>query len=314
MEKAILDGSAANSPFKDLAGTPFATAMDALYDLSRNPNGLDQGGDGTDLAYRVGLEQRLIAGSGKLDCHKQRPLMSDYDGAFATRKSGIACRPLGLGLALVANPSFLDPNNPTQISYVTVAENNSDALGGSPVILHIIKIDKNQRYRGAIKTILSNNVFDENIVLRHTGDFGGNADSLVFEWWYRPEDGTTALPPDRQPIPSPWKLFADPSVGKGAGFYQLTLKGNPSAPEALLADTLFFVRYRHKNEVISGINWEVPQPNNERRCVLNDCKPGIPHDWAGVQAIPVRAMWTATVNLITSRNWPKAGSSACLIA
>ena len=64
-------------------------------------------------------------------------------------------------------------------------------------------------------------------------------------------------------------------------FYQITLKGNPSAPEVLLGDTLFFMRYRHKNEVHDGVNWEVPQPNDERRCVLNDCKPGIPYDWAG---------------------------------
>ncbi|MGZ4961100.1 MAG: PA14 domain-containing protein, partial [Limisphaerales bacterium] len=279
VEKAILDGSAANSPFKDLAGTPFAAAMDALYDLSRNPNGLDQGNNGVDQGYRVGLEQKVIVDS--TTGLPQTTTVGGITTVLRDKTKAASVQALGPGLALVANPSFLDPNNPTQISYVTVAENNSDALGGSPVILHIIKIDKNQRYRGAIKTILSNNVFDENIVLRHTGDFGGNADDLVFEWWYRPEDGTTALTPDRQPIPSPWKLFADPSGAQGAGFYQLTLKGNPSAPEALLADTLFFVRYRHKNEVTSGINWEVPQSNNERRCVLNDCKPGIPYDWAG---------------------------------
>lgn len=51
--------------------------------------------------------------------------------------------------------------------------------------------------------MLSDNVFDENIILRHTGDFGANADDLVFEWWYRPEDGTEALTPDLQPAPSP---------------------------------------------------------------------------------------------------------------
>jgi hypothetical protein len=278
-EKGILDGSAANSPFKDLAGTDFATAMDDLYDLTRNPNRLDQGGNTVDKAYRVGLEQQI-----KVNPSTGLPLTTNIGGIISVLRDptkAASVKALGPGLAMVANPAFLDPYNTTQISYVTVAENNDDSLGGSPVVLHIIKIDKNQRYRGAIKTVLSDNVFDENIILRHTGDFGGNADDLVFEWWYRPEDGTTALTPDRQPIPSPWHLFADPSGAQGRGFYQLTLKGNPSAPEALLADTFFFVRYRHKNEVTSGINWEVPQPNNERRCVLNDCQPGIPYDWAG---------------------------------
>jgi hypothetical protein len=71
-----------------------------------------------------------------------------------------------------------------------VAENNDPSMGGSPVTLHVIQVDRRERYRGAIKTVLSDNVFDENLVLRHTGDFGVNADDLVFEWWYRPDDGS----------------------------------------------------------------------------------------------------------------------------
>ena len=278
-EKQVLDGTLSSSPFADVAGTPFALAMDALFNFSRNPNQLDQNGDGVDTAYRVGLEPKVI-----VNPTNGLPVTTTVGGIVTVSRNVTKAAPLqalGPGLAMVANPNFLDPSNNVQISYVTVAENNSDALGSSPVILHIIKVDKTQRYRGAIKTILSANVFDENIILRHTADFGGNADDLVFEWWYRPEDGTEALPPDRQPSPSPWKLFADPTGNQGQGFYQLTLKGNPSAPEVLLGDTLFFLRYRHKNEVHSGVNWEVPQSNGERRCVLNTCIPGIPYDWAG---------------------------------
>ena len=280
MEKGILDGSASTSPFQDLAGSPFAAAMDALYDLSRNPNQLSQNGNGPDKAYRVGLDQKV-----KVDSSTGLPLLTT-NGTIITKQTdptqAVPMQALGPGLAMVANPSFLDPNNPVQISYVALAVNNSDSLGSAPVAIHIIKIDKTQRYRGSIMTILSPNVFDENIQLRHTADFGGDADDLVFEWWYRPEDGTTALPPDRQPSPNPWQLFGDPTGNQGLGFYQLTLKGNPSAPEVLLGDTLFFMRYRHKNEVHNGKrNWEVPQPNGERRCVLGDCVPGIPYDWAG---------------------------------
>lgn len=278
-EKQILDGGANNSPFRDLVGTPFASAMDVLFNLARNPNSLDQGGDGADTAYRVGLEQKV-----KINPITGLPLTAQNGTVItiqrdATKAANIQA--LGPGLAMTANANFLDPANPVTISYVTVAENNSDALGSAPVAMHVIKVDKTQRYRGAIKTILSANVFDENITLRHTADFGGNADDLVFEWWYRPEDGTEALPPDRQPAPSPWKLFADPTGNLGKGFYQLTLKGNPSAPEALLGDSLFFVRFRHKNETVNGVNWEVNQPNGERRCVLGNCQPGIPYDWAG---------------------------------
>ena len=276
-EKQILDGSANNSPFRDLVGTPFAVAMDALFNLTRNPNQLDQGGDGVDTAYRVGLEQKV-----KIDPNTGLPLTTQNGTVITVQRNptkAVNMQALGPGLAMTANANFLDPANQVMISYVTVAENNSDALGSAPVALHIVKVDKTQRYRGAIAVVLSPNVFDENITLRHTADFGGNADDLVFEWWYRPEDGTDALPPDRQP--APWKLFADPTGNQGKGFYQLTLKGNPSAPEALLGDSWFYVRYRHKNETVNGVNWEVVQPNGENRTILGKSTNGIPYDWAG---------------------------------
>jgi hypothetical protein len=283
-EKEYLDGSLPNSPFADIRGSPLANAVDQLFNFCRNPNMLDKGNDGTpDVAYRLGLEQEIIR---KAD--GSAVLQTNFGIVTPARYTYKAAPFIGLGpgLAVVANPAFLRPSNTVTISYVTMAENNSDSLGGAPVALHIIKVDRRQRYRGSIKTILSDNVFDENIVLRHTADFGGNADELVFEWWYRPEDGTTATTPDRA-SPNPWKLFGDPSGRQGQGFYQLTLKGNPSAPEALIGDSLFFLRYRHVLEKTDGINWEIPQsnqalgPNSEQHCVLNTCVPGIPYDWAG---------------------------------
>ncbi len=258
-------------------------AVDALYKLSRNPNLLDKDGNGTaddtfapglgkaDQAYRVGVEQKIVRhadGSAVMQTND-----FGIESVVRDDTKGAPLVALGPGLALVTNPDFLDPLAGTPpVSYVTVAENNSDALGGSPVVLHVIKVVKNLRYRGAIKTILSDNVFDENIILRHTGDFGGNADSLVFEWWYRPEDGTEALTPDVQPSPNPWKLFSDPSGKQGRGYFQIKVKGNPSAPEVLLADSLFFVRYRHTNDVHTGVDWNVTQP---------DGSPTIPYQWAG---------------------------------
>jgi len=250
-------------------------AVNALYRLSRNPSGLDLNGDDQpDLGYFVGLEPqparepnyaqltalRVAALGGNLGTVLQGlGFAADVVGRIRDGLVVLVDRPVrqqafGPGLALATNPDFLDPLKPTPaISYLTLAENNHPSLGSAPVVLHIIKVDRTQRYRGAIKTILSDNVFDENIILRHTGDFGANADDLVFEWWYRPEDGTDARPPDVEP--GRWKLFADPSGRRGQGFFQLTLKGNPSAPEVLLADTLFFVRYRHKNDPHVGINW-----------------------------------------------------------
>jgi hypothetical protein len=198
-EGQLLDGSASDSPLKDLTGTTFATKSRELFNLARNPNQLDQGNNGVDTAYRVGLEQEIIR-----NANGTALLQTNTTGIVSVRRDktkAASLQALGPGLALVTNPNFLNPNDPNpDISYVTIAENNHSSLGGAPVTLFVIKVDKRERYRGAIKTILSDNVFDENIVLRHTGDFGANADDLVFEWWYRPEDGTSALTPDLQPV------------------------------------------------------------------------------------------------------------------
>ncbi len=215
-------------------------AVDALYALTRNPNGLT-GGDGL---YLVGLDGEHTATSAPV-------------------------RAFGPGLALLPNPEFLDPTaDVPDVSWVTVVENNDPSLGGSPITPHIIKVDRRERYRGAIKTIESDNVFDENLVLRHTGDFGANADALYFEWWYRPDDGSLNVPPPDL-IPSgqtnPWKIFGDPSGRRGRGRYEITLKGNPNAPETLIADTWWFVRYRHRNDVVADTDWEEPQPDGADR-------------------------------------------------
>ena len=101
----------------------------------------------------------------------------------------VPLRALGPGLALIPNADFLDPDkNVPDVSWVTVVENNDSSLGSAPITPHIIKVDRRMRYRGAIKSVLAENVFDENVMLRHQGDFGANADNLVFEWWYRPDD------------------------------------------------------------------------------------------------------------------------------
>ena len=120
--------------------------------------------------------------------------------------------------------------------------------------MHIVKIEKKHRYRGAIKTILSDNVFDERITFRHTADFGANGDDIVYQWFYREEDGrAAALPPDPA-----WKLFTDQSDSsvKGLGQYQITVEGTGGL---VLADNLLFLRYRHKDDLPAdgpnAVNW-----------------------------------------------------------
>ncbi|KPA15647.1 hypothetical protein MHK_004146, partial [Candidatus Magnetomorum sp. HK-1] len=113
--------------------------------------------------------------------------------------------------------------------------------GALPVALHIIKVKK-EKYRGAIKIVYSDNVFDEKITLRHTADFGASPNDLEFEWRFREADGTKQSPPDINP--SVWKHFPDSTGQQGIGMSEIMLAG---VGPALLADNLFFVRYRHKN-------------------------------------------------------------------
>lgn len=259
--------------------TAWRNAVTALDKYTCNPALLDKNNDGranafgqdayipglgkADDAFRVGLEAAIVR-----DSEGEPVVDTDANGIQSVRRNNTKAaqaQALGAGLALTANPAFLDPNSTLpDVSYVTIAENNHSSLGGSPVSLFVIKVDRSQRYRGAIKTILSDNVFDENIVIRHQGDFLTNSGDLVFEWWYRVEDGRTFPPPDRLPpgTPNPWKLFTNPTPlhpdNPGRGFDQLTLKGSPNAPEILLSDTLFYVRYRHRNEPASwnGVTYE----------------------------------------------------------
>ena len=244
-----------------------------------------------DSGYLVGLDARIVK-----DGNDRVVTVTEVEGAVDPAnppkqfprtvldpKNPAPARAFGPGLALLPNPDFLDPKaNPAlpDISWVTVVENNDSSLGGSPITLHVIQVDRRERYRGAIKTVVSDNVFDENLVLRHTGDFGASADQLTFEWWYRPDDGSLDVPPPDLIPPgqsNPWKLFPDPTGNRGMGRFQVTLKGNPNAPEALLADTWWFVRYRHNNDDVSGTNWKVPQTDASGTVVDNE----VNFTWAG---------------------------------
>jgi len=256
-----------------LAGeSDWRTAVDALRALSLNPNGLTNTLYGSNQ-YVVGLQPKVLRDEYGI---AQTRMVNGFLEVIDNPAVAENARAFGVGLAIVPNGKFLDPSSDyPDVSWVTIAENNDPSMGGSPVALHVIKVDRHERYRGAIKVVLSDNVFDENVVLRHTGDFGANGDDLVYEWWYRPDDGAlNVLPPYVADAASAgdWKLFPDLSGKGGLGRNEVLLKGDPNAPEALLADSWWFVRYRHKNDVVSGTNWKVRQPDNA---------PKVNFEWAG---------------------------------
>ncbi len=224
-------------------------AVDTLYAQSRNPANLRRvgGSDFDAAAYYVGLENDVVRDANGDKVRDTNGLTTPIPNTAAPQAG------LGPGLALVPGPYALDPDSHFHHGYVTLVENNNPDVGG-PISLFIVKVSKEYRYRGAIKTVLSDNVFDEQITLRHSGDFGGNVDDLVYQWFYREEDGTAAAVPPG----GVWRIFPDQGENpiRGLGMYQINLEGSGGL---LLADNLFFVRYRHKRDVpIDGdnsVNW-----------------------------------------------------------
>ncbi|KPA17217.1 conserved hypothetical protein, secreted [Candidatus Magnetomorum sp. HK-1] len=240
------------------ADNTFNAKVQELYQLSRNPKKL------SDIDYGVGLELYKNCVTGMLENHiKQEKLINDMFYAWlgsdiANQNNRIIPQiALGPGLAVVPNGGLLDPNNTTfnnfKEGYITLAENNHPDLGALPISLHIIKIVK-EKVRGAVKTVFSDNVFDEKITLRHSADFGANPNDLIFQWWYREENGTEQPTPDY--APSKWLIFPDPTGQDGLGMSEVSLVG---AGAVLLVDNLFYCRYRHKNSnpdnPLSWSNW-----------------------------------------------------------
>ena len=256
----------------DASDSEWRKAVNNLRAMSLNPNGLT-GSAYTGDKYVVGLQPKIKRDKYGIAETKMVNGLLEYVTNPAIAENA---RAFGVGLAVVPNGKFLDPKSPyPDESWVTIAENNDPSMGGSPVALHVIKVDRRERYRGAIKVVLSDNVFDENVVLRHTGDFGANGDDLMYEWWYRPDDGQlNVLPPFMKDATSAgdWKLFPDLSGKNGLARNEILMKGDPNAPETLLADSWWFVRYRHTNDVVSGVNWKVKQPDNA---------PAVNYTWAG---------------------------------
>ena len=148
----------------------YRKAINDLYDLTRNPRKIDADGkDGADRDLLIGYWD---------------PPDESNPAANTTRE--IVPKPLlGVPMALTAGAANGE-------GYVTLAFNNDRSLAPLPVSLNVIKIACDP-YQGELKVIYPDNVFDEQLTLRHSGDFGGEPDKLTFEWYYQPDQ--TGVPP-----------------------------------------------------------------------------------------------------------------------
>ena len=79
--------------------------------------------------------------------------------------------------------------------YVTLLFGDGKAFtpAGEPVSMQVIKVVP-ELYTGELKTLLASNPLDEQVTLRHTGDYAARPQDYEFEWRYAPPNNGVAPP------------------------------------------------------------------------------------------------------------------------
>ena len=197
----------------------WSSAIDTLYTLTRNPNGVDTTGRILGVSpgdLLIGLDHRR---------NEEGAVISTGDIVPETARGGVALT-AGLTLGTVKEDG-------ERIGYLTLAENNDPALGAAPVALHVVKVVQTMDI-GSVRVVLSDNPLDEKVTVRHAWDFGGDPDKLLFEWYYQPDANGRPAPTDVPP--GGWI-----SLGTGVGLNSLTIEGSGLRT---LADNWIYCRFR----------------------------------------------------------------------
>ena len=241
---------------KQLDGTNtvsgFDQDIDRLYDLTRNPNQVDvDRTNGPDKQLRVGLITQIRDGFKEILIG---PVVPGPNTNFITWTTNVLTQPVGSRVTNVVQEQFGDlPKALTAglrsgSGYVTIVENDDARLPGQPIGLHILYVT-NSLFRGDLKVLPSDNVFDERVTLRHSGDFGGEPQNYEFEWYYQPDqNGVSPSFPvltAGQTNWNGWIRFPTPPSGTTNGANDITLgEGNTLSSLLVLCDNWLLCRYR----------------------------------------------------------------------
>jgi polymorphic membrane protein len=106
--------------------------------------------------------------------------------------------------------------------YVTLAFSADPNCYPLPISVEVIKVTC-PLYRGEIKVIESDNVFDERLTMRHSGDFGGEPEKRIFEWVYSLSAEKPNLPFER--TEDQWHYYFQDPNGEGIGAVDITIGG-----------------------------------------------------------------------------------------
>jgi hypothetical protein len=116
--------------------------------------------------------------------------------------------------------------------------------------LHVIRVADGP-FRGDIKVLYPDNVFDEKLTLRHRADFSGEPQRLEFEWYYMPDDPAldhTVLPAvdlaGNITALNDWTPYPGIPAGTNNGYNDITIGDGAVGGLLTLADNWFLCRYR----------------------------------------------------------------------
>lgn len=250
------DGSEATSFTNDCStpgsGCSWDQAIEALFRLSRNPQGINE-----------------ICTSSRLDDNRER---------ICEQSRAVGEDDVLVGLQDANNDSVLEPFQAVGVNpaltagfsqgsgLLTVAFNNSPALAPLPVSLEVIQVgclvspagpsgpEIFAPYQGQINVLAPENIFDEQLVLRHGGDFGGNPDALEFQWFFQPDN--TGSPPALPPDPENGQLngWIQFPVDQAQGAVEINIEG---ANIRTLSDNWYLARYRGLPGCNNQVEWSL---------------------------------------------------------
>ena len=230
----------------------WSEAIEALLRLTRNPNGINricvQDGIDSNTGERICTLDRAVE-RGELLVAFEDPVVEAEDYEEGDPNQGLIepFKAEGVQPALTAGAA-------QSVGWVTVAFNNDPQLDPAPVSLSIMRVDclRNppppdpaeilSTYQGQLNVIAPDNIFDEQLTLRHSGDFGGDPDALQFEWYFQPD--LSGLPPEELPDPDSGQLngwFKIPVDDDGQGINEVVIEG---ANIQTLSDNWYLARYK----------------------------------------------------------------------
>ncbi|MBB5207151.1 hypothetical protein [Chiayiivirga flava] len=236
----------------DAPGCTWDQAVEALFRQSRNPQGITKICPTSEVNTETRVRTCTVTPRAVTADDVLIGFQDDNDDGILEPFQAVGVSP-ALSAGLSQGSGFM-----------TVAFNNDPSLNPLPVSLEVIRVGClesdatnppiNSTYQGQINVISPANIFDEQLVLRHSGDFGGNPDALEFEWFFHPDANGTP------PMPLP-----DPATGQLNGWIQFPVDDPQGALEIsieganiqTLSDNWYLARYRGLPGCNNTTNWSL---------------------------------------------------------